>query len=197
MYTLRRMIVWLRRSPHSRGMGIQSPSAYRFVRYVVSEHYPYYAYDELRPLSKGADKRTLKLCRFYFRLANHVQPRVIADYFPATHLYSLYMQRGCQSARIVTIGGGQASPDLTADTQVDMARISMQGDWHGFAERVMSQATERTVMVVERIRSDKAALRQWRRLAEDPRVTVSYDLYYCGVLLFSPRMYKQDYVVNF
>ena len=39
---------WLRRCGCNRGFGVQSPSAYAFIRYVINEHYPYYAYQELR-----------------------------------------------------------------------------------------------------------------------------------------------------
>ena len=42
------MAVWLSRINHCRGFGVQSPSAYAFIRYVVNEHYPYYAYEDLR-----------------------------------------------------------------------------------------------------------------------------------------------------
>ena len=48
MNPIKRYIIWLRRMSYSRGFGVQSPSAYRFIRYVISEHYPYYAYADLR-----------------------------------------------------------------------------------------------------------------------------------------------------
>ena len=37
---------WLCRCKYCRGFGVQSPSAYSFIRYVINEHYPYYAYSE-------------------------------------------------------------------------------------------------------------------------------------------------------
>ncbi len=47
VYFIKRFIVWLRRVRYSRGFGVQSPWAYRFIRYVVNEHYPYYKYEHL------------------------------------------------------------------------------------------------------------------------------------------------------
>ena len=44
---MNRWLVWLSRIHHCRGFGIQSPTDYAFVRYVVNEHWPYYAYDQL------------------------------------------------------------------------------------------------------------------------------------------------------
>lgn len=57
---VKRLSVWLRRAHHSRGFGVQSPSAYSFVRYVINEHYPYYSYDLLAAQFKDVDSLTLK-----------------------------------------------------------------------------------------------------------------------------------------
>ena len=65
--------VWLSRINHCRGFGVQSPSAYAFIRYVVNEHYPYYAYEDLRKQHADVSGVRLKLCRLYLRLANYAQ----------------------------------------------------------------------------------------------------------------------------
>ena len=66
MLFIRRWLVWLSRIHRVWGFGIQSPTDYAFVRYVVNEHWPYYAYEELT----DKDWLTEKLGRLYFRLAN-------------------------------------------------------------------------------------------------------------------------------
>ena len=48
------MVVWAVRIGHCRGFGVQSPWAYRMVRYVINEHWPYYAY---APLAARFPKR--------------------------------------------------------------------------------------------------------------------------------------------
>ena len=99
MYKLKRVIVWIRRMRHSRGFGVQSPYDYRFIRYVINEHWPYYAYDELAKSVAGLDRKTRKLCRLYFRIANWLQPDVMTDYEPVTDAYRRYMETGCRRAR--------------------------------------------------------------------------------------------------
>ena len=47
MNQLKRYLVWLGRIHRCGGFGIQSPTDYSFVRYVINEHWPYYAYDSL------------------------------------------------------------------------------------------------------------------------------------------------------
>ena len=86
--------IWLSRIGHCRGFGIQSPTDYRFVRYVVNEHWPYYAYAQL---GKDEDRLRRKLGRLCFRLANHLQPKAVAD---LTELYAEYLAAGCKRADV-------------------------------------------------------------------------------------------------
>ena len=68
--------IWAKRICHSRGFGIQSPTDYRFVRYVINEHWPYYAYETLG-LHDNWEIR--KLGKLYFRLANYLSPATIIN----------------------------------------------------------------------------------------------------------------------
>ena len=95
---IKRFVVWLRRARYSRGFGVQSPWAYRFIRYVVNEHYPYYKYEHLAEQVYGIDKTTRKLCKFYFRLANYQQAHTFVDCFPTSSCYKIYVDAGCQKA---------------------------------------------------------------------------------------------------
>ena len=47
MYWVKRWLIWIYRWRHCRGFGVQSPTDYSFIRYVINEHYPYYAYKDL------------------------------------------------------------------------------------------------------------------------------------------------------
>ena len=106
MLFIRRWLVWLSRIHRVWGFGIQSPTDYAFVRYVVNEHWPYYAYEELT----DKDWLTEKLGRLYFRLANWRQPRVMQE-----DRYQRYWQAGCRKTR------------FTADVDtVELARIEVE-----------------------------------------------------------------------
>ena len=88
-----RWLVWLSRIHCCRGFGIQSPTDYAFVRYVVNEHWPYYAYDVLHE----ADWLREKLGRLYFRLANWRQPTVILS-----DDYQQWWHAGCKKAKCMS-----------------------------------------------------------------------------------------------
>lgn len=167
---------------------MQSPYDYRFIRYVVNEHWPYYAYDELERELPDIDSQTRKLCRLYFRIANWRQPRTIIDYQPETEAYSRYMQRGCLKARV----------ERREEREVlELCRMSLKGDCEAFYERLVPQADEHSVLIIERIKRDGEAKAFWERVKNDERTGVTFDLYYCGIVFFNKKRYKQNYVVNF
>ena len=92
MTKLKRWLVWLSRIHHCMGFGIQSPTDYSFVRNVVNEHWPYYAYENLT----DADWKQQKIGRLYFRLANWCQPDVML-----TDSYQRYWHAGCRKTQFV------------------------------------------------------------------------------------------------
>lgn len=189
MYKLKRMIVWMRRMRHSRGFGVQSPYDYRFIRYVVNEHWPYYAYDELESNVKDIDQKTRKLCRLYFRIANWRQPSYITDYRAETTAYARYMQAGCRQAKVVG--------DVDAERPLELCRMSLTGDYRTFYEHLIQHVDSRSVLIVERIKHDKETKNFWMQVQQDERTGVTFDLYYCGIVFFNKHRYKQNYIVNF
>lgn len=171
MNYLTRLFVWLRRIGHCRGFGIQSPTDYQFVRYVINEHWPYYAYDEFT----DTDWLRNKLGRLYFRVANWRQPTCIVDAVGAAE----YLKAGCRKAHI------------NNDTSLtEMACIPISYDY----QTLFSHCNDRSVVIVQDIWKQTE---RWHAIEHTPQVTVSYDLYYCGIVLFDSKRTKQSYIINF
>lgn len=172
MIWLMRPIVWLRRIGHCRGFGIQSPTDYWIVRYVINEHWPYYQYESL-----GTDDDWLKrkLGRLYFRIANWVQPSVIES-----DSYQDYMQAGCRSA-------------IFGDSH-ELIRVSLENNDRSCLSSIYNKVNEKTVLIVENIWRDTSF---WNEIISDERTGVTFDLYYCGIVMFDKKRHKQNYIVNF
>ena len=190
------LLVWLRRSRHSRGFGVQSPWAYRFIRYVVNEHYPYYAYDDLSRLYEGYPKQIQKLCRLYFRIANFWQAEQALDYSAASEtdvirLYGTFMKRGCNKLEVVPV---RHAGDFSS---FRLMRLSVEGDYRQVFEKAVSLANASTMIIVEQIKRDKESRTFWKSIVDDPRCISTFDLYYCGIIFFDKKRYKENYVVNF
>lgn len=93
------------RHHRSRGFGIHSPYAFRFVREVLGERLPYYAYEHIDKLYKTvtsmigsrrphADIITLKHAKMLFRIVNHFNP---------SHLLQVGAGSGMSSACMLAV----------------------------------------------------------------------------------------------
>ena len=177
-------VVWLSRIGHCRGFGIQSPGDYWFVRYVINEHWPYYQYNTL---GKGDDWLTQKVGRLLFRIANWRQPSVIDS-----SAYQEYLQAGCRNALLV--GGeneGRKEEELESD---DMVVMSLEGDYYRRLTHIYNKVNSDTVLIVADIRRAKDL---WREIVADERSIITFDLYYCGIVMFDKKRHKQNYIINF
>lgn len=164
--------VWLTRIGHCRGFGIHSPNDYKFVRFVVNEHSPYYAYEEL---GEGESWLRKKLGRLYMRLANELQPKIIVDHVGVAD----YLKAGCRKANIVE----------ESDT-VDLAIVPIQSE----IQQIFECCDQHSVVVFENIWQQPAL---WHCIEYHPKAGVTFDLYYCGIVFFDKRRSPQNYIVNF
>lgn len=183
---IKRFVVWLRRVRYSRGFGVQSPWAYRFIRYVVNEHYPYYKYEHLAEQVYGIDKTTRKLCKFYFRLANYQQAHTFVDCYPTSSCYKIYVDAGCQKAnyhRITEVTSEEELMHLFSNIgEYSMVRVPLVANYRMVIDKALDYLPSSSVLIIENIKRDKEAQKYWSELISDSRTGVSFDLYYCGVL---------------
>lgn len=189
MYRISQLFIWLRRMHHSRGFGIQSPNDYGFIRYVVNEHYPYYAYADLEKELPDISRRQRKLCRLYFRMANYCQAHTIVDCSPTCEAYRRYFQAGCHRSRI--------QDAVTAVSHIELLRVAVDACDQTMVSRVLDRVDERSVVLVEGIRRSKKAKAVWKAIYGHEKVGVSFDLHDVGILFFDPKRYKQHYIINF
>ena len=171
-YQLKAAAVWLRRIGHCRGFGIQSPSDYWLVRYVINEHWPYYQYELL---GHDDDWLTRKLGRLCFRIANWRQPAVIES-----SDYRDYLQAGCRKAV-----WGESS---------ELMVLSLEGDWRCRLSYIYNKVSADSVLIVTGLSKVRDA---WREIVTDQRAVLTFDLYYCGIVLFDKKRNKKNYIVNF
>lgn len=172
MNSIKRWIVWLSRLHRCRGFGVQSPTDYSFVRYVVNEHWPYYAYSKM----PKSDWLTNKLGRLYFRLANWRQPR-----YMLMDCYHDYWQAGCHSLHFVQ-----------QLQKVELARVDID-DIIDF-EHLLAHCDADSVLVVENIFRNWS---RWHSIQLNQQTGVTFDLYFCGIVFFDKQRYKQHYTINF
>lgn len=193
-YKVQRYLHWLRRIKYCRGFGVQSPSAYRFIRYVINEHYPYYAYDELRKELTRLDSLTRKRMELYFRVANFRQASLWLDFCERNDVIATYVGRGCHATQVRRITDLQ---QITADDRIEVLRICPSAGCEALLEAALQKTDDHTLFIIEDIGYNDTARRMWQKLLESDLTSVSYDLYYLGIAFFDRKRYKANYVVNF
>lgn len=193
-YWSKRSMVFMRRFTHSRGFGIQSPSAYRFDREVINAHHPYHAYADLQHAFPNEDRLTLKLARLYFRIAHAVQARLWALCTHRNDVYRAYIEAGCHTTIFVD---GDKVGQMDKLEAADVLVMTMEDDRWAMCEAFVSSAHERSMLIVEGIYASKKAKMRWNELVNDERTGVAFDLYDCGIIFFDYTKSKQLYIINF
>ena len=182
---------WLLRCGYCRGFGIQSPSAYAFVRYVINVHNPYYAYEKLEKEMSEKSLGFRKLGRLMFRLANYWQPQyvVMGDYDFASYVYA-----GCNSTLVRMID------DYYFEYIERPVLVILEIDWledENIKNDIFNAGSDKLLLLVIGIYANKQSQQLWANLMADERSGVSYDLYYCGIIFFDKSKYKQHFKINF
>lgn len=187
--------VWLSRIAYCRGFGIQSPSAYRFVRYVINEHYPYYAYADLQKRVPVESRVALRLLRLCLRVANEVQPRYVLDYSDAQNTERQeYLCAGARRARILIVTEGDAVPAV-----IDGERVVIRTDVR-HTESLLSllpRIDGSSVVMVDGIHRDARSREAWQTIVGSRHAVVCYDLYYTGIVMMDQSKHKRCYTINF
>ena len=80
---------------------------------------------------------------------------------------------------------------------IDIARISLKGDYRSVVDKLMNFTGRKSIFIIQRIKKNRESHRYWEELINDSRVGVTFDLYYCGIVFFDRKIYKQNYLVNF
>ena len=193
-YWTKRIWLYLCRCRYVHGFGIQSPTAYHFLRYVINEPYAYYAYSDLKERFPHESRLRYKLCELYFRLSNFAQASQWAVCLPHQNLYEAYIQAGCHHSKVVNCINGKEEGQVAIS---DVLLMTLDNSWQTRFEAFVNHASFRSILIVEDIHATKDTRQIWYQMLDDPRTVVTFDLYYCGIIFFDHRKIEQHYIVHF
>ena len=196
MQRLRRALIWLGRIKYCRGFGIQSPTDYSFVRYVINEHYPYYQYKDLENKLGGLDIQTRKLCELYFRLSNFCQSPLFVDVRPESSAVAAYVTAACHKTKVLEVNDSQGYT-LNLNSDPLLVRCKCHLEHISFLQDVLRRTSDGTVVVLEDIKKNRASRKIWNMLSDDKQVAAAYDLYDCGIIRKDKHRYTKKYIINF
>ena len=183
---------WVRRCGCSRGFGVQSPSAYSFICYVIHEKDSYYAYQELQERLTDFDKREHKTGRLLLRLANFWQPEIC---MVNEHRFDEYLHAGCRKAMLEEMDEQSlaAVNDRKRMMVVNLERMGM----NEVIENVLPLCNDQAMLVLLGNLYREKRGEEWLHLQESEYSGITYDLYNIGIIFFDKKVYKQHYRMNF
>ena len=186
MRLVRRPWIWIARFRHRRGYGVHSPFAYNFLRGVIFERSPYYAYEHLACLHpwwvRWPQAYPMSCRRLLFRLVNFTHPHTMT-LLGNRPVERAYLEAAVPSAQWVQPAEGAADFIFVAHEELP--------------HLVLPHMPSSGMVVAEGIHHDKVALAAWHNLQADPQTGVTFDLYDYGIALFDHSVHKQHYKVNF
>ena len=107
MKLVRKPWIWVSRFRNRKGYGVHSPFAYSFIRGVVLETTPYYAYSELAQLHpwwvRWGRMYPLSCRQLLFRLANFAEPKTVV-LLTEDEVAKKYVRAAVPRAEIISAG---------------------------------------------------------------------------------------------
>ena len=171
-------IVWLMRFRQRKGYGVHSPFAFDFITNVIYNKEKYYAYKDIDRCLRWWEKGRVKSMRHLaFRLTNFHEPKTIYCDGQDTHILEACKQ-GSKEMKLIETDSSQMA-DMILLARAD--------------EKAMTHLDEGTMLVLKNLRKEKDF---WKRIKEDNRVTVTFDMYDVGVAFAKKRLNKQHYKIN-
>ena len=94
--------------------------------------------------------------------------------------YQEYLHAGCRKATF-----GESS---------ELIRMTLDGDYRQRLAHIYNKVYDDTVLIVEGLWQNRPL---WKEIKADERTVITFDLYYCGIVLFDKKRHKQNYIINF
>ena len=162
-----------------------------------------------------------------FRLVNRFTPSFILEICTAWGISTLYLHNGHSTSHLVCIepdnavaemakkvvGDNKESISFLTDSLshsldlyfisgtelnfVYVHQLSNPADYTWLIPLLIEHSGDKTVWVINGIRSHERIAAAWRLLIADNKVRVTMDLYDMGLAFNNPKLNKQDYVVAF
>lgn len=184
------------RRQHSLGFGIQSPGAYRFVRYVVCEPSPYGAYLSLHRGYPSLSRRQRRVAELLFRLANRQQSTEAVLFGDMPEAFTGYLTAGCNKTSVQTASVNAAGVDAERHKAVSYTGqflvVEPSCGYRQFMDKAIAEVSACSLIVVLDIHRDREIFAYWQELIASPKATLAIDLRECGIILFDPNLPRQN-----
>lgn len=177
----------------TRGFGVQSPWAYRFLQEVISEKHGEVPIGDLLLKWQDENKTRKSLAQLYFRISKDWNVASWGLYLPQPLMSMDFIKAGCPRS---TVSNYHETKNIEKLCRCDVVVMTCDQNWEQIFNPFAAYSTPKSLLIVEHIYQSKASYRTWKLMQQNEYVGVSFDLYDCGLLFFDRNMYKREYKVN-
>lgn len=209
------------RISRSKGFGVQSPFAFRFVREVLNRRcsLPKLTHEDNHLLKlNGVSKQFLGLT---VRLLRFQKPETVWTLGKDAQRFSIVQQTGFLDNFFVL---KEVPSDISLDipmksyivkskenfstdevespfdgslSKYDFATVPAEQLDEHLTEYLITHSKTSSMLFLTNIHVTKVALKNWQRLVKDDRTVITFDLYNHGIVFFDHTKSKQNFKVNY
>ncbi|MGZ3778350.1 MAG: O-methyltransferase [Mucilaginibacter sp.] len=190
--------------------GTHSPFVYRLVDEVIYDFSQKKVYDEvenLRPELLSDERLTAKsaltqrkLARLLYRLVADLQPKNMIELGADLGITSLYLQKAAPEAQLYTKEGGSENLPgmINGLDKLDFVFVSGHNKETALSyfEWCLPKVHENTLLIFDDIYRNEGMKEAWKKIKAHPKVTVTIDLFWLGLVYFRKGQVREDFVIK-
>jgi hypothetical protein len=109
-----------------------------------------------------------------------------------------YLSEGCTSAALYVFRDTyDLRNTLSLVKNVGLLYLDASSDCDTVFKMAFPFLSPKSLVIIKDIHRNDHMRNFWNSLKEDPRIILSFDIFYAGILLFDHKYVKQHYIVNF
>jgi hypothetical protein len=170
--------------------GLHSPFVYRLVDEVIYDFRAKKVYNEVEKLRSNNKTGNLpKVDQLLYRLVEDMKPGNLMVLGPVDGVTKLYLQKAV--AEINTNLDNSGRLDLVLIEADEKEQILK------YFEDCLPKVYDNTMLVLNGIYKNDSMKQAWQQIKLNPKVTVTVDLFWMGLVFFRSGQVKEDFLTRF
>lgn len=204
--------------------GTHSPFVYRLVDEVIYDFSEKELYPQIEKVRKrllndktAIDALPAKLAQLIYRLAADMQPKNIVGIGAGPGIVTRYLHKAVPHAKIYTLEHSGQTAAIAAENieqivgdnhlkllidslpQLDFVYVGkyQKDAIIKYLEWCLPKVHENSLLIFSDIYRDKSAKQAWAQIKTHPKVSITVDLFWIGLVYFKKGKQKEDFRIRF
>lgn len=196
----------------AKGFGVHSPFAFSFITKVIYEKLPFYAYSDIPQLVSKlrVDSHEIsEIHRLSFRLVNFFHAKNVLALDAENKMQILFVTAPSVDIRCTCISMERESAELLKaranqvlfydsipDEKFDAIFMNAgNGKRMLTVDKLIDHSHNETFWVIDNIHQSKDARHFWKEMKNDARVSLTFDMKRCGIVILNSSFHKLNYFI--